>query len=184
MFRKYLVPMILCGLLFGKASCRECLMHLDDNCPARVWQDQYRCIMNQNSLQMIMDCITISRAAGENRICRPKDNTFDPGEDLYESRIVNNVPMLCIIPRSILIHGPPTRLGVWWPASMAGVLLVCPAYDPNFLECLCEHNVGSDQLRIFAQNFLFQVFQTGNTASHHTGTAHIQQLQLPKLSRL
>lgn len=145
-----LVAFLLYEPIFGDITCR---MRLNDDCPARVWQDQYRCIMAQNTLSMIMDCITVRQDSSENLRCRPQDNNFDVGEEIYERRVINGVLNLCIIPRAVLIHGPPT-LPRYWPASMAGALKACPAHDPRFLICLCSLNVHPEQMVEFAQNFM------------------------------
>jgi len=154
-FQHFLVLVFLVGLLFANLCSSTCSMHLDDSCPAQVWQDQYRCIMNQNSLQTIMDCIFVDDSdSAETSVCRPKDSINDPGEEeLYTTKKINGKSMLCIVPRSVLVYGPQYRIGGWWPASMAGVLRVCPAYDPNFLNCLCEHNVRQARIAQFALNF-------------------------------
>jgi hypothetical protein len=152
--KRFPLSLILNSLLFGQPGSTKCNMVLDEFCNAVVWQDQYRCIMENNSLQTLMDCVNIKKTSGETAWCRDADKWNDPGEDrLFTKDNIDGVPVLCIKPRVVLLEGPQYRKGGWWDASLNGILNVCPDNDPDFFNCLCDFGVNERHIKQFARNF-------------------------------
>lgn len=156
---KQLLPSSLLALLLAPSIfAQSCLMKRDvDTCKATTWTEEYRCLMAQNSLRTIMDCVEITankNGIKEWTICRPADdgnpNTYDDEEFEFQSADIKG--QVCTEPRLILIRGPTT-----YPSgqllSIRGALKACPKNDPDFHNCLCMQNVQLAAMTELAKYF-------------------------------
>lgn len=123
------------------------------------YEEEYECLMRQNSLSTIMNCVEIVEDMDseyiEVRMCRAPDNFQDDNDEAYSEYVSRNSKgLICVTPRKILIKGPGIRnRKKALRLSIAGVLRVCPENDPDFHRCLCEHNVKFEQLMQLSKFF-------------------------------
>jgi hypothetical protein len=160
------ISSVVTSLFVGVASAKGCgIVRNVDTCNGPYWDDEYYCLMKQNDLKTIMDCVEVknrvSNLNAEQEICRSWDNGRpDNLEQFYEEDYYTKGEkdkLLCLKPRTVLIRGPLTTPD-GWKLGVSGALRSCPEDDPNFHNCLCEHNIKQTFL-----NQLANFFKTGKT---------------------
>lgn len=156
---KQLIPYLAHALLLATSVVgQSCYMQRDvDTCKAKTWPEEYRCLMQQNSLRTVMDCVEITankNGVKEWTLCRPDDdgnpNTYDDEEFEFQSTTVKG--QWCTEPRLILIKGPLTYTSGQY-LSIRGALKACPKNDPDFHNCLCMQNVQLSAMTELAKYF-------------------------------
>ncbi|KAH7382543.1 hypothetical protein DE146DRAFT_231491 [Phaeosphaeria sp. MPI-PUGE-AT-0046c] len=154
LLRHSLFALFLAPSVFGQ----DCSMQRDlETCKAKTWSEEYRCLMKQNSLRTVMDCVEITANKNGNKewtLCRPSDdgnpNTYDDEEFEFQSTAVKG--QWCTEPRLILIKGPMTYTNGKY-LSIRGALKACPKNDPDFHHCLCMQNVQLSAMNELAKYF-------------------------------
>jgi hypothetical protein len=140
------------------AKEKECSINREnDSCKSKTLQEEYKCLMKQNSLLTIMDCVegSIQDNGREKMLCHSFDDNNPNTEDdeIFTFQYSPKSKQWCTTPRNILIQGPKTH-----PKgkllSMRGALEACPETDPDFRMCLCMHNIKEDAMKQMANLFM------------------------------
>ncbi|KAJ4375922.1 hypothetical protein N0V83_001200 [Neocucurbitaria cava] len=151
---KHLAAASLLTVLFSTSIASQCFLTRDvEACPANTWAQEYNCLMAQNDLKTIMDCVQINQKSDfEYPICRAPDDGVDDDLEQYYYQSSNKKGLWCTTPRNILIFGPATKQN-YWKLGIQGAIQACPENDPDFHNCLCMQNVKQQSLVVLAQYF-------------------------------
>ncbi|KAH7320655.1 hypothetical protein B0I35DRAFT_510509 [Stachybotrys elegans] len=103
--------------------------------------DDYECILANNPLYEIMECVSLDASLQEKEICRAHDdgNPYTHEDEFFVDgqmygHTMNQRGEFCIKPRDVLLLAGSQCRG----AGVVGALQACPQSDPRFLSCLCE----------------------------------------------
>lgn len=161
--KQLLTHSLLALLLAPSVFSQECGIKRDvDRCKSDTWTEEYRCLMQQNSLRTVMDCVEITRQQSgttkEWKLCRPDDDGIanNDADEEFEYQSTDVKGQWCTEPRLILIKGPLTYTSGKL-LSIRGALKACPKNDPDFHNCLCMQNVT-----LPAMTELSKYFKTAN----------------------
>lgn len=153
----------ICGIVRNTITCPEVL-------GPRFFIEEFKCLMKQNELKTIMDCVRKENSPNVDddvQICRNYDNgdADSNEEDYYDSYNPKDSKddfydvggKICLKPRTVIIKGPPT---VYKDAALIGIggtLKSCPYGNANFHKCLCNSKVGPKSINKLAKYFLGEI---------------------------
>ncbi|KAH8683734.1 hypothetical protein BGZ61DRAFT_480761 [Ilyonectria robusta] len=108
-------------------------------CPAKTWAQEYDCLMRQNSLPYLMNCVSTFPGGSDSKLCQDTtDDVPNNGDSRYWSVRPPNGAQ-CNSARQVLLAG--SDYPQCQRCAMRGLIEACPQDDPNFLNCLCEYSV-------------------------------------------
>jgi len=147
-----------CGIIRDTRTCAEV--------PGKnFWRAEYKCLMQQNDLKTVMDCVKKENGANideELQICRTEENGLLDNEEDYDEdfdsqytpdNFYNVDGKICLKPRTIMIKGPQLSTPAAALLSLAGAVSACPFGNVNFHKCLCASRVGQESIRKLAMYF-------------------------------
>lgn len=148
------LTLFLCLINFplGQAVSHGCMPDRDSTtCPAQSWNEEYFCLMKQNSLSHLIDCVRTVPDGSDSKLCQDlNDDIPDSGDSGYWS-IKPPHGAQCKSARQVLLAGsdyPDCKR-----CSMRGLIEACPQDDPNFLTCLCEYKLQEVHLKCLSWCF-------------------------------
>lgn len=158
-YRSLVLVCLLSSVTYCRAAVRgRCvgLFRDQDACPARTQNEEFYCLMRQNSMKSLMDCVTIDYTSRRDyQLCRDVDDGIpNNGADNYYQPLpgqdVRN--LVCSTPRQVLIAG--SGFPLCRQCSLQGLLKACPENDPDFHNCLCAHDVQAASFLCLSQCFM------------------------------
>ncbi|KAF6798810.1 hypothetical protein CMUS01_15694 [Colletotrichum musicola] len=119
-------------------------------CPATTWKAEYGCLMWQNTITGLINCVR-TNVKNDDKLCQDiHDDIPDQGTELYWAA-VKPAEARCSTARQVLLAGsdyPDCKA-----CSLRGLIQACPDNDPNFWNCLCEYNITPDQFNCLSRCF-------------------------------
>lgn len=160
-----------------------------DTCPAKTYAQEYICLMKQNTLKSLMDCVNIDSGSHvDNQLCRkPDDGIFgNGGEDDYfdwsQNLPSNRESKFCSTPRKVILaaaSNDPCRL-----CSFRGLLESCPMNDPDFHNCLCEHNIQNAHFQCLSRCFKPGGSLSCSTFAKRGKDSTLEEIELPPIESI